>query len=55
MEKAAESIANFAFELAKNPTYVSPFTKSARANKLDYIGGKPDDITVIVSRMSKLE
>jgi protein phosphatase PTC7 len=53
LEVTAKSIANFAFELAKDPAYMSPFALSAKANNLQYIGGKPDDITVIVSRVSK--
>ncbi len=52
---AAKNIANFAFELAKDPAYMSPFAISAIENNLQYIGGKPDDITVIVSRVSKSE
>jgi len=30
---------------------MSPFAKGARENYYDYIGGKPDDITVIVAQI----
>ena len=30
---------------------MSPFAKSARANFYDYVGGKPDDITVAVAQI----
>ncbi len=31
---------------------MSPFAKKAKENNFYYIGGKPDDITVIVSQIS---
>lgn len=31
---------------------MSPFAESARAHQYDYVGGKPDDITVIVAQIN---
>ena len=30
---------------------MSPFAESARAHNYEYVGGKPDDITVIVAQV----
>ena len=35
--------------------YMSPFAESARAHNYHYIGGKPDDITVIVAQVNLKE
>lgn len=42
----AEIIAREAEKYSRSPGYVSPFAKSAREQFYDYVGGKPDDITV---------
>jgi hypothetical protein len=51
-EKVSKVLANKAekFSLAKN--YNSPFAKKAKLNGIPYIGGKQDDITIVVSRIS---
>jgi hypothetical protein len=41
-------------ELAKDPYNDSPFAISARKNGYDkFTGGKPDDITVVLARVTK--
>jgi protein phosphatase PTC7 len=48
-ELVAEVIATEAQNYSWNQHYVSPFAKGAREHYYDYVGGKPDDITVIVA------
>lgn len=50
-ELVAEVIATEAEKFSLNQNYVSPFTKGAREHYYDYVGGKPDDITVIVAQV----
>jgi protein phosphatase PTC7 len=45
----AEIIAKEAEKYSYQNTYISPFAKHARDNYYDYVGGKPDDITVAVA------
>lgn len=47
----AEMIAKEGEKYSHRQDYLSPFGKSARKNFLDYKGGKPDDITVIVAQI----
>jgi len=49
----ADCIARSAYELGKKKDYLSPFAKEARKTKgrYNYIGGKHDDITVVVARV----
>ena len=49
--KAANCMASKAYNLSKNKTYGSPFAKGAMQCGLRYVGGKEDDITVIVSQI----
>ena len=49
MGLVAEMIAKEAEKLSYLQNYLSPFAESARAFNYEYIGGKPDDITVIVA------
>lgn len=51
MGLVAELIAKEAEKFSYLSNYVSPFAESARAHNYDYIGGKPDDITVIVAQI----
>ena len=73
LEKAAQTIARKAIELAFDPDYMSPFALSARQNGINVngnfnlrvhffffffvililIGGKPDDVTVLLARVSR--
>lgn len=56
MQKIANSIAQEAHKLAFDPSYMSPFAQSANANGYDYVkGGKPDDITVLLARVTEGE
>lgn len=47
----AEVIANEAEKFSLQQHYMSPFAKGAREFYYDYMGGKPDDITVIVGQV----
>ena len=48
----AEQLALKAERLSYVESYNSPFAKSARDSNYSYIGGKPDDITVIVAQVN---
>ena len=45
----AELIANEAMTLSQTAGWLSPFAKAAHQSHFDYMGGKVDDITVIVA------
>lgn len=49
LQAVANSIAWMARNLSFDGCYLSPFAKSARQNGIDAIGGKPDDITVLLA------
>uniref|UniRef100_A0A8D3DU30 Protein phosphatase n=1 Tax=Scophthalmus maximus TaxID=52904 RepID=A0A8D3DU30_SCOMX len=49
IQQTARSIAEQAHVLAYDPTYMSPFAQFACDNGLNVRGGKPDDITVLLS------
>jgi protein phosphatase PTC7 len=49
LQMTANSIALMARNLAFDHNFMSPFAKSARANGIHTIGGKPDDITVLLA------
>lgn len=53
LEKVAQLLAKKAVELAFDPDYVSPFALSAQRNGINIIGGKPDDVTVLLARVSR--
>lgn len=48
----ANSLAGKAFRLSSDQNYMSPFAVNARREGIAITGGKPDDITVIVSTIS---
>lgn len=48
----AKRIAKASHEHGADPTYVSPFATNAALQGLKYFGGKLDDVTVVVSRVS---
>lgn len=50
-ELVAEVIASEAEKYSLQQQYLSPFAKGAREQYYDYMGGKPDDITVIVAQI----
>lgn len=50
-ELIAEVIASEAEKYSLQQNYMSPFAKGAREYYHDYMGGKPDDITVIVAQI----
>ncbi len=47
----AEMLANQAEKLSYLQQYLSPFAEGARKHSFNYMGGKPDDITVIVGQV----
>ncbi|GBP23240.1 Protein phosphatase PTC7 homolog [Eumeta japonica] len=49
LQTVANSIAWMARNLSFDGGYMSPFAKSARQNGINTIGGKPDDITVLLA------
>uniref|UniRef100_A0A4W3GX63 Protein phosphatase n=1 Tax=Callorhinchus milii TaxID=7868 RepID=A0A4W3GX63_CALMI len=49
IEQTVRNIAERARWLANDPLYMSPFAQHACANGLNVQGGKPDDITVLLS------
>lgn len=53
LEKTAQILAKKAVEMAFDPDYVSPFALSARRNGINISGGKPDDVTVLLARVSQ--
>jgi len=52
IQQCANSIALIARKLSKDPTFLSPFAKNARASGIEADGGKPDDITVLLATVS---
>lgn len=52
LQMVANSIAWMARNLSFDETFVSPFAESAFANGINTIGGKPDDITVILATVA---
>lgn len=53
IEDAAKAIARRALELGFDPDHVSPFAQAAKKNGINMIGGKPDDVTVLLARVSR--
>ncbi|XP_077996290.1 protein phosphatase PTC7 homolog [Glandiceps talaboti] len=49
IQSKVNTIAEHARQLAYDSTYMSPFAEHARENGLDFTGGKPDDISVLLS------
>ncbi|XP_005102660.1 protein phosphatase PTC7 homolog [Aplysia californica] len=52
IQHAASNIAENAYQLSLDPDYMSPFAISANDIGIDLRGGKPDDITCIVARVT---
>lgn len=48
----ANCLAGKARKLAYDPNYLSPFAVNARKAGIEIRGGKPDDITVLISLVS---
>lgn len=53
IQKAVNSLALQARRLAFDATYLSPFSQRARDNGIDILGGKPDDITVLLASVGQ--
>ena len=49
IQSLADTLAMKAKSLAFDPSYDSPFAKQAKYEGLHITGGKPDDITVLIS------
>ncbi|CAG9774033.1 unnamed protein product [Ceutorhynchus assimilis] len=52
LQMVANSIAWMAHSLSFDETFVSPFAERAFANGINMIGGKPDDITVVLATVA---
>jgi len=52
IQRVADSIAKEAHKLGFTANYVSPFSTHAAANGFNFIGGKPDDVTVLIARVT---
>ncbi|KAH1025539.1 hypothetical protein HUJ05_010247 [Dendroctonus ponderosae] len=52
LQMVANSIAWMARSLSFDETFISPFAERAFANGINTIGGKPDDITVILATVA---
>jgi len=52
LQNAANSIALMARTLAFDPNHMSPFARNAQKNGIIAVGGKPDDITVLLATVS---
>lgn len=52
IQGAANAIAWMARNLAFDSTFMSPFAESARHNGIEAVGGKPDDITVLLATVA---
>ena len=50
-EIIAKLIAQQAEKMSQKMEYESPFTREAKKHGLVYMGGKPDDITVVVAQI----
>lgn len=46
-----KTLAETAFKWSLNNTYNSPFAKKAKRSAIKFLGGKSDDITVIVAKI----
>lgn len=54
VQNTASSIAEEARLLSLDETYLSPFALSAIDMGIDFVGGKPDDITVVIAKVTSL-
>ncbi|XP_076312760.1 protein phosphatase PTC7 homolog isoform X2 [Tachypleus tridentatus] len=52
VQQVVNSLALQARRLAFDSTYLSPFALRARENGIDAVGGKPDDITILLASVS---
>lgn len=53
LEKIAKKILEKTVKLSRDSGYLSPFAMAAQQNNINMIGGKPDDITLLIARVSK--
>lgn len=51
LKKLAGILAHHAEELSLDTSYLSPFAKNAKDNNINFVGGKSDDITVVVAEI----
>ncbi|CAB4065070.1 PTC7 [Lepeophtheirus salmonis] len=49
IQQTANSIALIARKLSQDQYFLSPFSRNARANGMDIVGGKQDDLTVLLA------
>lgn len=51
LQQCANSIALIARKLSQNETFLSPFARNAQANGFNMVGGKQDDVTVVLAKV----
>ena len=49
----AKTILEITIRLSRSQNHISPFAMAARENGIPYTGGKPDDITLLIARVTK--
>ena len=54
IQSVTDSLATIARTHSFDPTFLSPFSEQARCEGFDIIGGKPDDITVLLAVVSEM-
>lgn len=54
IQRVTDSLANLARAHSFDPTFSSPFSEQARCEGFNIIGGKPDDITVLIAVVSEM-
>lgn len=52
LNEVATKIVEKTVKLSLDSTFLSPFALSARQNQLNFAGGKPDDITLLLARVT---
>ena len=53
LAETAQKLKQVALELGQDRFYLSPFARGAQEAGYQYLGGKPDDITVVVARVAQ--
>jgi len=53
--QVADGIAQLAYKLSLDRSYMSPFAKKALLSNLRFLGGKSDDITVVVGQIKTVD
>lgn len=52
-QETVDSMVALAVRLSQSAQHDSPFAKKARQNQLQFSGGKPDDITIVLATVER--